>query len=328
MRKMPLHTCPPPKAALTKWLTDYGTVNGSYGHLLLEQKLESNQGIVKSLRPYFESAHADARAYFHEAIGLELHPDAEDEGAHAQYPQCLPLKARRGISGECLAGLVTESYELVGEYTWTVPVFLFRYHADVEAYMFALARNAERKREVFGRFGSDFIGVSLADDGSVLRFIAGEAKWREVLRRSVVDNLLLGKKIDDPSGSGKKIHSGEGIWYEVNRDSPVPHGVRQLQRLLEELAPEDYAAAIVSMDEALVLNNPVSIPRTNLILIVGNAAPTREEKTALIGWEKAPSEYKSRNDLQIVEIYLSKGEAVIDDLYDSLWIGEVEDASA
>ena len=193
-----MHACPPPIDALKEWLTEYRTVNGNYGHLLLEQKGENNQELVDSLRPYFESAHLDARNHFHAEIGIDLHPDADGAGAHAQYPECLPLKTRRGLFGELMAGLVTESYSFVGNHKWTVPVFLFRYHADVEAYMFTLARDPQRARQVFGRFGSDFIGISLDNEGSVARFIAGEAKWRKSLSQSIVDTLLLGKKIDDP----------------------------------------------------------------------------------------------------------------------------------
>jgi hypothetical protein len=221
-----------------------------------------------------------------------------------------------------MAGLVTESYPLVGNHEWTVPVFLFRYHADVEAYMFALARDPQRTRQIFGRFGSDFIGISLDEEGSVVRFIAGEAKWRKTLTRSVVDILMLGEKIDDPAGSGERIHSGKGIWYDVNRDIPVPQGVRQLQRLLEEYDPDGYSAAILSMDKALELGDAATIPRTDLILIAGNAAAKREQGTTLIEWEETPPGYKAGNDLQVVEVILSKGEVLIDELYDSLWAEE------
>jgi hypothetical protein len=323
-----MHTCDPPIDVLKEWLTDYPTVNGRYGHLLLEQTGESDQVLVDALRPYVESAHLDARNYFHQEIGIDLHPDAEDEGAHAQYPACLPTKTRRGLFGELMAGLVTESYPFVGGHEWVVPVFLFRYHEDVKAYIFALARDPQRVRQVWGRFGSDFIGISLDGDGAVARIIVGEAKWRNTLTKSVVDRLLLGDLIDDPDNPGQRIHSGKGIWYEVNRDIPVPQGVRQLQRILEEYEADDYAAAILSIDRLLTLRDANPIPRTDLILIVGNAGARREECTTLIPWENAPPEYTAGNDLQIVEVYLTDGETLINELYDSLWTGEVPDASA
>lgn len=314
-----MHTCPPPIDTLEDWLEAYPSTNGSYGHLLLEQKAQSDLPLIESLRPYFESAHLDAREHFHKEIGIDLHPDAEDEGAYAQYPGCLPATARRGLFGEVMAGLITESYEFVGRYKWCIPVFLFRYHADVEKYLFDLARDPERVRQVFGRFGSDFLGLSLGEDGSVVRFIAGESKWREKLRKSVVSELLLGELIDDPYGGGERIRSGKGVWYEVNRDTPIPHGVRQLQRLLQERDPEGYSAAILSLDRALLVKDAVPIPRTDLVLIAGNDVPSREEGCSLIPWEQAPPEYQAGNDLQVVEVILNDGDELIDAIYDALW---------
>ena len=227
-----------------------------------------------------------------------------------------------------MAGLITESYEFVGGHTWCIPVFLFRYHADVEKYLFDLARDPERVRQVFGRFGSDFLGLSLAEDGAVVRFIAGEAKWRQTLTKSAVDRLMLGKLIDNPNGNGERIRSGKGVWYEVNRDTPVPHGVRQLQRLLQERDPEGYSAAILSLDRALLVRDGVPVPRTDLVLIAGNDVPGREKNHSLIPWEETPPEYTAGNDLQVVEVILNNGDELIDAIYDALWTQEDGHASS
>lgn len=319
-----MHTCPPPIAELKDWLEEYPSTKGNFGHLLLEQKGKNNSTLIEALRPYFESAHFDAREHFHAEMGIDLHPDAEEDGAYAVYPNCLPSTARRGLFGEVMAGLVTESYELIGGHQWSIPVFLFRYHADVEKYLFDLVRDPARTREVFGRFGSDFIGISLDENNSVIRFISGEAKWRLKLTKSAVDELLMGKWIEKPDGS--RVRSGKGIWYEVNRDTPVPHGVRQLQRLLQELDPVGYSSAILSLDKALVLRNATQIPRTDLIVIAGNDVPTREKANSLIGWEEKPLEYTAGNDLQIVEVILNGGDELIDTLYNLLWTEEGENA--
>ncbi|MTI84960.1 MAG: aminotransferase [Firmicutes bacterium] len=311
-----MHTCPPPTEELNNWLEEYPTINGNYGHLLLEQKCECNTSLLSALRQYFESAHLDAREYFHATIGIDLHPDAENEDSHVRYPNCLPDTVRRGLFGEVMAGLITESYEFVGEHNWAIPVFLFRYHADVEKYLFDLARDSTKTRTVFGRFGTDFIGLSLCEDGSVARFIAGEAKWRRHLRQSVIDQLFLGKWTTD--SDGERVRAG-GIWHEMNNDTSVPHGIRQLQRLLQECDPEGYSAAIFSMDKALVLREPVTIPRTDLVLIVGNDVPSRSEAQPLIPWEAILQEYTAGNDLQVVEIVLNNGEDLIDAIYNSLW---------
>jgi len=194
---------------------------------------------------------------------------------------------------------------------------LFRYHADVESYLWSLARDPARRRQIFGRFGSDFIGLSLGDDGVVARVIAGEAKWRANLTPSEIKELLLGPKIEDKA-SGTLVHSNRGIWFEINRDTLVPHGLRQLQRLLEERDPDGYAAAILSIDRAVALDGP-PLARTNLILIAGNGAKTRKPLDVLIPWETPPTEYGSPHDLQVVELILENGESLIDALYSSLW---------
>jgi hypothetical protein len=315
-----MHTCPPPRKTIAEWLKSYGTVRGRYGHLLLEQQAEPDDDLIAAMRPYFESAHMDAREHFHAQIGIDLHPDAGIPGQVACYPNCLPSKALRGLFGEVMAGMLTEAFreKFVGGHPWRVPIFLFRYHADVEAYLFSLARDDRRRREVFGRFGSDFIGVVLDDDGRVSRFIAGEAKWRRRLTDSVVDELMLGEIVTDKD-TGEREHSGRGIWFEVNRDTTVPHGLRQLQRLLEQQDPDGHAAAILSLDEALILNHARPLPRTNLIVIAGNGARRRDAGDVLIAWEELPEEYTARHDLQVVELILNDGELLIDGLYSVLW---------
>lgn len=321
-----MHACPPPTDALEDWLDKYPSTNGSYGHLLLEQKGMCDQSLIDALRPYFESAHLDAREYFHAVIGIDLHPDAGEDGVQAQYPGCLPPTTRRGLFGEVMAGLITESYNFIGDHKWSIPVFLFRYHADVEKYLFDLARNPDRTRAVFGRFGSDFLGLSLDEDGSVVRFIAGEAKWRQKLQRSVIEELLMGEWTEN--SEGERIRSEKGIWHEVNKDTPVPHGVRQLQRLLQDCDPVGYSAAILSMDKALDLRDTVPIPRTDLVLIAGNDVASRKQAHSLIPWEETPPEYTAGNDLQVVEVILNGGEELIDAIYDSLWTEEDENAPA
>ncbi len=315
-----MHTCEPPTEAIDRWLLSNGTIRGRYGHLLLEQKAVTDDDLIDAMRPYFESAHLDAREYFHRQIGIDLHPDADAPGAHACYPSCLPSTARRGLFGEVMAGMVTEAFQakFVGGHEWCIPIFLFRQHADVEAYLWDLARNPERVRQVFGRFGSDFLGLSLNEDGEVVRFIAGEAKWRQRLTDSAVDSLMLGPWEDDEE-TGERARSGRGVWFEVNRDSPLPHGLRQLQRLLELRDPDGYQAAILSIDEAVLLEDAPPLPRTNLILIAGNGARDRKPLDVLIGWEEAPEEYTAPHDLQVVELILTDGERLIDGLYSSLW---------
>jgi hypothetical protein len=313
-----LHTCPPPKDALERWLKAYPSEVDNYGHLLLEQGCDCDDALIADLVGYFESAHADARAFFHEQMGIDLHPDAGVQGAHATYPICLPSITRRGLFGEVMAGMITEYYGYIGGHEWKIPVFLFRYHEDAEAYLFALVRDPERKREVYGRRGSDFLALALNDAGEVTRFIAGEAKWRKKLQPAVVAELMYGKKKKNPV-TDELEHDGKGIWHQVNRDIPAPHGLRQLQRLLRELDPEGYSAAIATLDRVLVVKGAHPLPRTNLIMISGGDVPSRDAKHSLIPWKEVPLDYTAPHDLQVVELILTDGDDVIDGVYDALW---------
>ncbi len=318
-----MHTYPPPIDALKEWLEEYPSTNddGNYGHLLLEQKEENgSQHLIDELLPYFESAHLDAREHFHEMIGIDLHPDANSDDSYAQYPNFLPESAKSGLFGEVMAGLISESYDIVGGYEWRIPVFLFRFHSDAEKYLFDLARDSNATRSTFGRFGTDFLGLSLQNDGSIDRIIAGEAKWRKTLTLGVMDTLLQGQWVTKEGED--RYRSGKGIWHEVNKDTPVPHAVRQLQRLLKETAPEEYSATILSMDKALTRQNPVEIPRTDLIIVIGNSTPTRQDTQAFIEFEEVPEEYTAGNDLQVVEVFLKNGHVLIESIYQQLWSEE------
>lgn len=72
------------------------------------------------------------------------------------------------------------------------------------------------------------------------------------------------------------------------------------------------------MDAAITAATP-TLARTNLVVIAGNAAKKREKLSVLVPWEQPPAEYQSGHDLQVVELILEGGEALIDGLYSSLW---------
>ena len=187
-----MHICQPPIHKLKARFDEAPSVNGSFGHTLLVQKEADNGSLAAALREYFESAHLDARTVFHADIGIDLHPDAQGGDQIITYPGSLPKTTRRGLFGEVLAGLLTQTYEYVGQYDWHVPMFLFRHHDDAFNYLFTLARDPTRVRQTIGRLGSDFIGLCLDEDGTVTRIISGEAKWRITLKQGVVDTIMLG----------------------------------------------------------------------------------------------------------------------------------------
>ena len=324
-----MHTCSPPKDEFKERFSEYPDVNGNFGHTLLEQAKPDDGSLAEALKEYFESAHLDARDKFHADIGIDLHPDAVGDEPAAAYPVSLPRTTRRGLFGEVMAGLLTETYEFVGKHEWSVHIFLFRHHEDAFQYLFSLARHPERTRQTIGRLGSDFIGLALDEDRNVIRIISGEAKWRKTLTESVVETLMLGDWVAKDKSKKKskenRERSGKGVWYFVNNEPKVPSGARQLQRLLQEHDPDGHDATILSLQSMLVAKNPDPIPKTDLVVVVGNGGKTRQERECLLPFEKAPNDYTAGNDLQIMEVIMTGGEELIDTIYASLW-KEGEDA--
>lgn len=311
-----MHNCPPPMPVLDHWLRGIAHVNGSYGHILFEQVAPVDDTIVDGLRPYFESAHLDAREVFHSAARIDLHPDAPGPGDHAQYPNCLPPTAKKGLFGEVMAGLITEAYQFVGGYRWTIPVFLFRYHAEVEAYIFELARDPARVREVSGRHGNDFIALGIDPvSKEVVRFIAGEAKWRAKLTPAKMDDLMLGEWTGPAEA---RVRANDGVWNEMSRGLAAPQGLEQLNKLLREKAREEYAEAIVSLDRALLLG-AAPLARTDLVFVAGNKAARRNPGTPYLPVTVPPPQYTAGRPLQVIEFVIEGGVDLIERLYRSLW---------
>src|SRR3546814_3793938 len=89
-----LHNGLPPMALLNRWLRGTAHENGNYGHILFEQSAPNDNTVVDELRPYFESAHLDAREVFHRAARIDLHPDADAPGQHAE---------ERRVGKECVS---------------------------------------------------------------------------------------------------------------------------------------------------------------------------------------------------------------------------------
>lgn len=312
-----LHDCPPPMPLLNRWLRGTSRTNGNYGHLLIEQAMPIDDGGIAELRPYFESAHLDAREVFHRAARIDLHPDADGPGGNAQYPNCLPATAKKGLFGEVMAGLMTQAYAFVGGHAWSIPIFLFRYHAEVEAYIFDLARDPARVREISGRHGNDFIALGIDPaTGGVVRFIAGEAKWRASLTPSVMDEMMLGGWTGPADA---RVRANDGVWNELNRGLPAPQGLEQLHRLLCEKAREAHAEAIVSLDRALMIGG-APLPRTDLVFVAGNKAARRNPGDTYLPGAAPPPEYSAGRPLQVVELVVEGGVDLIERLYASLWI--------
>src|SRR3546814_19774104 len=110
---------------ISDWSSDVCS-SDLYGHLLLEQQAESDDALLSALRPYFESAHLDAREHFHRKIGISLHPDSAATTT-VNYPSYLQTKAIRWLFGKAMAGVVTEASqdEFFARHGMQVPNILF-----------------------------------------------------------------------------------------------------------------------------------------------------------------------------------------------------------
>ena len=317
---MALHTYIPSAEILSKHFKGFKDEElPGYLHILLEARYANDADVLTDFKPYFESAHLDARIQFHDEIGIDLHPDAglDDNIDTISYPASLPVKAKRGLFGEAFSGLLTETCTYIGDHSWVIPVFLFRFHQEAGAYLFTLRRNPDAKREMHGRKSDDFIAICIDEDGNLERVLSGEAKWRKTLTQSVVDALLYGDKVKDEK-TGISEHNGRGILDGFNRAVDPPHGLKQVQRILKSLDPEGHADTIFSIDQA-VLANTSTLPRTNLIVIAGNGGARRKPSTPMIPWKSKPEGYTSSKDLQVVEVIFDGGETMIDALYDALY---------
>jgi Glyoxalase/Bleomycin resistance protein/Dioxygenase superfamily len=80
-----MHTCTPPIEALEERLEEHPSVNGNFGHLLLLQKEADDGTLCQALRPYFESAHLDARQTFHAEILSQV--ERNSATAHGGLPE-------------------------------------------------------------------------------------------------------------------------------------------------------------------------------------------------------------------------------------------------
>jgi hypothetical protein len=92
--------------------------------------------------------------------------------------------------------------------------------------------------------------------------------------------------------------------------------------------PNKYAETIVSLDKVLALRQPKVVPRTDLVLIAGNSPAKRKGGEANVTPKTRPAEYTAARDLQVVEVFIEHGEALIKSLYDSLWTGDTTHGKA
>jgi len=261
---------------------------------------------IKELTKYFKSAHGDARKYFHKICNLNLHPTGNEQH-HIGYPESLPEKAKKGMFGEVMCGLFVETYSLFDDKKdFSVPVFLFRHHDGVEDALTRLKRGGT-VTEIPGRLGDDFIGLEMDEDGWVIGFIVGEAKYRKKLTSSVYESLMNTK---------------DKILKRISSDHYYQSSMNKLKRILEAIDSKEFERIILSIEE--MDSGKRSVERTDFVLLV----------TAELGKRKAPpysrkdgkpSEHSINRPLAVAEVTIPTAEALISNLYKNLYSGEEND---
>ncbi len=284
---------------LLEWLSIKRTESKNYHHLLLRQTSPQKWNtVIDEMIPYFENAHLDARTLFHRMAGIDLHPTGNGT-PNIQYPNSLPSIAQRGLFGEVLCGLITESYKFVGNQSWNVPIFLFRYHQDAEHYINRLVHGC-REREVVGRLGDDFLGLALNDDGTVAAILVGEAKFRKSL----------------PPQKG--IELMEEVHKNLSKDADVPVNIMRMSELLRQKDAKAYYNTYTYLEKLNLSNSPIKVPRFDLVCLVVEKTK-REYPPTYIPQNSKHLDYTSNRALQAVEVIIEDACELVEEIYQRLY---------
>jgi len=288
------------RKSLSQWLSMERMESDGYHHLFLRQKdARKWEALLPQLVKYFEKAHHDARVHFHRMAGISLEP-CQSKTVTVQYPNSLPAKAKRGLFGEVICGLITECYRFVGDHQWRIPVFLFRYHQDAENYINRLARGG-KLREVIGRLGDDFLALALKDDGTIEAILVGEAKFRTRLRPSEGDELV------------------ENVHKNLSNDNDVPVNIMRVCELLKQKDPDNYAVTRADLERINLLGSQEDVPRLDLVCLIVQRTK-RDYPPTYIPQDSCHPGYTCGRDLQAIEIVIDGACDLVDELYGRLYV--------
>jgi hypothetical protein len=254
---------------------------------------------LPSIVSYLEKAHADAREYFHSVIGLSLDPVLTSRKEPA-YPQDMPLKTKKGFFGEALCGMFTEAMEIGGESEWLVPTFLFRMHREAEEHLFRLVMKEKVPVDIPGRTGSDFIAIAIGKNGTIRRFLSGEAKCHETFNITKCKEFLK----------------------EIGEEGVMPVSVPQLLRILQDQTDKKFAVIIAALEGIFLAKQYANVPKTNLFLYLYDKPGVVNYETPRITNELTAESYNSTVRLHVLEVCIPDGTELVETVYGSLYQGE------
>jgi hypothetical protein len=273
-----------------------------YEHLLLRQENHRQwDKHFESIKAYFETAHMDARQYFHENAGICLHPLENKLEAKKNYcyPNDLDETTKAGFFGEVMNAFLIEHAGIMGKGQWQVPVFLFRFHQDVENHIHELNQGIVRRSRTLGRLGNDCLGIVVDENSKVVGIITGESKFRKSLSEAEGEEL------------NSKVHHG----FCNEADAPV--NLMKFARLLEKKDAKLYQETITSLEAINKRQKTVTERQHIYSLIV--CKTKKQYPPTYISQTKKHEKYKIKRPLQCVEIILPDGKTLITELYSSLY---------
>jgi hypothetical protein len=282
-----------------------GNLDGDYCHLRLSQKVtEGWRPLLSRITAYWERAHSDARNHFNELIGSSLDP----LGAPPfDYPKNLPIKTLKGYFGETFCGLLAEVIEIVGRHTWSVPVFLFRFHQQAGEYLTRLITGETANTTIPGRTGSDFVGLRLSESGEIKAFLVAESKCHEVF------NI----------GAAKKALS------DLSSGAAIPVSLPQLKQILKIVNSESFAPTIRSIEQIMLSGVSCDLPRTDMLVYIFDRPGVMEYLNPRISDACRAENYTCGRHLQVVEIHIPDAGELIKTVYNRLYLKPEDlDASA
>jgi hypothetical protein len=265
-------------SALQGWLVATDSVAGRYRHTVLEEESARRDAGLAALAALAAEAHRDARERVERLVGHTLDPLAEAAPPEWRvYPDALHTSVLQGYLGELLAGLVAENYE-PHERPWLVPAFLFRGHSAAFEELERQRQLGGPARPIPGRTGDDALAFELAEDGSVLAWLWGEAKCTHDHSAALIGDA----------------HE------QLSKEIRVPVSLIQLIEVLAESQRDDRDRWIAALRELLYSNDPP--PRYDLCVYVCGRKPVQSSTWITTG---APHpRYTSAGPLQAVEVHL------------------------
>lgn len=300
---MPAHDFTGSLDDLRNWIPVTGcTTLADYQRLLCTGSLigTADPGYI-ALKTYLESAHRDARDHFHEICSIDLHPGANGPGGRVEYPNRLIGRVRKGLFGEALCGVITESWLLLAAQAhFTVPVFLFRFHSGVEEELSKLLDGGPAA-EFAGRHGDDFLALELSPTEDVVRILVGEAKFRTEMT---------------PGGYHDVMVTEDKVLPKLSTEPSVPRSITKLNRLLGMVDATRFEAIRASLEQIHL--RQATAERVDMVLLVYEDHAKRTPPPYAPTTAK-PTEHTAARPLLVVELHLPGANALMDSLYPVLY---------